>query len=48
MRDITVTCVPCDSPMVIESTSSGSIMFLCPVCKNEVKVISIGSKGVSP
>jgi len=47
MRNIEVTCVPCKNPMIIESTSSDSIIFICKQCKHEVKVISIGNEGVS-
>ena len=46
MNNIKVICKKCNCEMLPESTSDTDnvIIYLCELCKHEVKVISIGGK----
>lgn len=40
---IKVHCIDCDHPMLFESNmDNNSSIYLCELCKHEVKIISIG------
>ena len=45
-ENIKVICKKCNNEMLPESTSDNNniIIYLCELCKYEVKVISIGNK----
>ena len=45
MDNIKVICNSCNYPMVLESIMNASI-YICELCKHEVKIISIGNEGV--
>ena len=47
MNNIKVICKKCNHEMLPESTSNNNliIIYLCSLCKHEVKVISIGNEG---
>lgn len=49
MNNIKIICKGCNVEMLPESTSDNNkiIIYLCKVCKHEVKVISIRNEGVS-
>jgi len=47
MQNFKIRCNTCDHPMVFESMSDKNAIYLCKLCKHEVKIISIGNKEVT-
>ena len=47
IQNFKIQCCACEHPMVFESMSGKNAIYLCELCKHEVKVISIRNKGVS-
>lgn len=45
-ENIKVICKKCNTEMILESTMVNTGIYLCELCKHEVKVISIGNKEV--